>query len=205
MFVLLIALCRQCRFVFGSRASRFSHLLEPHTNKNGTLVALSLHNDVRSICQELEERKCAPPPPGPSRRAKSMSTAWGSAPSFKRCWWSWSPRESGLNSFISIWKTSPSNSSRRIGLGWCQFWRTVRVTWSPNLSSLVSTWRRNTKRSCLQMTLTGKFARGWPSRDSLRFCLCLQAYWGGEKEGGLSGIKKKRIEKRIPQVRGGDD
>lgn len=131
-----------------------------------------------------------------------MSTAWGSSPSFKRSGWSWSPRESGLKSSISIWKTSPGYSSRRTRLGWCQFWGTVRVTWSPNPSSLVSIWMRNTKRrSCLQMTLTGKFARGWPSRESLRFCLFLQAYWGGEgRRRTFWHLKKKELRKEFHKL-----
>ena len=45
-------------------------------------------------------------------------------------------------------------------IGWCRFWRTARVTWSPNLSSLVSTWMRPTqRRSYFQMTRTRRRAR----------------------------------------------
>lgn len=79
---------------------------------------------------------------------------------------------SGIKSSTSTWKISLSGSSRRIPQVWCQFWKTVRVNWSMNLPSLVSTWMKHIQgRSCCQMTPMRKLAKRWSLSCLLR-CVC---------------------------------
>ena len=76
---------------------------------------------------------------------------------------------SGMKSSTSTWKISLSGSSRRIPQAWCRFWKPVRVNWSVNLPSLVSTWMKHIqRRSCCQVTPMRKLAKRWSWSPFLR-------------------------------------
>lgn len=208
MFVLLVALCRQCRFVFGSRASRFSHLLELHTNKNRTLVALSLHSAMMSAASARSLRKGNVPHPLLVHLGEQNPCLQHEILPFHL------KGADGLEAQGNLAWTHQSQSEKQARVVLQEELNWAGASSGGHSGSLDPQIHHHVWVPGGGIPREEAVYR-WPLWESLPEDDLWEILWGSafvykrtgveKKEGGLSGIKKKRIEKRILQARGGDD